>query len=248
MFQKTGTNAMPTVSQIVRNDYRTADVFKKWGINYCCGGNLPLQEACAVKNIALTVIEEDLQAATKTIQLSNSLHFNEWPVFFLVDYILYVHHAYVKHTVPALGQLLSSFVSGHNKKYPYLAAVEETFSNLSEVLLQHTLKEEESIFPYVKQISYTYERKETYGSLFMRTMRKPLAETIVKEHGRISNLLLLLQDQTNHYQFSENACTNHQVIYHKLKEFDADLVQHKHLENNILFPKVLEMEKTLLKL
>jgi len=248
MNQNTAPAAMPTISQIVRSDYRTADVFKKWGINYCCGGNLPLQEACAVKNISLPVIEEDLQAATKTVQLSNSLHFNEWPVFFLVDYILYVHHAYVKQAVPTLRQTLGSFVSGHNKKYPYLAAVEETFQNLSEVLIQHTLKEEESIFPYVKQISYTYERKETYGSLFVRTMRKPLAETIAKEHDRISNLLILLREQTNHYRFKEDACTNHQVIYHKLKEFDADLVQHKHLENNILFPKVLQMEKTLLKL
>src|SRR5215218_5661378 len=106
MFQKTGTDAASTVSQIVRTDYRTADVFKKWGINFCCGGNLPLEEACAAKNIALPAIEEDLQAATKTVQLSNSLHFSDWPVFFLVDYILYVHHAYVKHTIPSLRKIL----------------------------------------------------------------------------------------------------------------------------------------------
>ena len=77
-------------------------------------------------------------------------------------------------------------------------------------------------------------------------MRQPLSEIIKKEHSRISNLLLTLREQTNNYQFKPEACTNHQVIYHKLKEVDADLVQHKHLENNILYPKALEMEKSLL--
>ena len=240
------TNPIPTVSQIVRNDYRTADVFKKWGINYCCGGNLPLPEVCTIKNISLSAVEIDLLAATKTVNLSNTLEYNEWPVVFLVDYIVHVHHAYLKQSIPSLQKLLSSFVAGHLEKYPYLTDVEESFSLLSGELLHHTQIEEESIFNYVKQISNTFERREVYGSLFVRTMRQPLSEVVNKEHRRTSHLLNLLREQTNNYQFNDQACTNHQVIYHKLKEFDDDLVQHKHLENNILFPKVLEMEKSLL--
>lgn len=238
----------PTVSQIVRNDYRTADVFKKWGINYCCGGNLPLADVCAIKSIDTDLLEGELKTATKTISLPNTLQFNDWPVVFLIDYITYVHHGYLKQVLPALSQHITSFVSGHLKKYPYLAQVEETFTSLASELLDHTQKEEESIFPYVRQIVNTYERKEVYGSLFVRTMRQPLSEIINREHSRISNLLLSLREQTNNYQFREDACTNHQVIYHKLKEFDADLVQHKHLENNILFPEALEMEKSLLRI
>lgn len=245
MQQETKTT-LPTVSQIVRQDYRTADVFKKWGINFCCGGNLPLTEACAIKNINPALVETELQTATKTISISNALQFNEWPMVFLVDYITYVHHGYVKQVVPVLSQHITSFVAGHRNKYPYLAAVEETFTNLADELLEHTGKEEESIFPYVRQIANTYDRKEVYGSLFVRTMRQPLYDVINREHNRISNLLLSLREQTGQYHFTEDACTNHQVIYHKLKEFDADLVQHKHLENNILFPKALEMEKSLL--
>jgi regulator of cell morphogenesis and NO signaling len=237
-----------TVSQIVRNDYRTADVFKKWGINYCCGGNLPLQEACNLLQIDAGNVSDDLQRATKTIRLSNALQFNEWPVLFLLDYITHVHHEYLKRVLPALQQHISSFVSGHTKKYPYLAGVEETFSTLANELQAQTQREEESIFPYVRQIIYTFDRKETYGSLFVRTMRQPFSEVVTKEHNRISNLLLLLREQTNNYQFKPDACTNHQVIYHKLKELDADLVQHKHLENNVLFPKALEMEKYLLQI
>ncbi|HUC80472.1 MAG TPA: DUF542 domain-containing protein [Flavisolibacter sp.] len=234
------------VSQIVRNDYRTADVFKKWGINYCCGGNLPLVEACAIKNIDAESLETDLQAATKTVSIPNALKFAEWPVLFLVDYITYVHHGYVKRVLPLLSQQITSFVPGHIKKYPYLAKVEESFANLAAELLEHTQKEEESIFPYLKQVANTFDRKEVYGSLFVRTMRQPLFEVINREHNRISELLTELREQTNSYSFADSACTNHQVIYHKLKEFDADLVQHKHLENNILYPKALEMEKYLL--
>jgi regulator of cell morphogenesis and NO signaling len=236
----------PTVSQMVREDYRLADVFKKWGVNYCCGGNLSLAEACAAKNIDLAALRLELKDATKTLSLPNNLQFNEWPLLFLIDYIVYVHHKYVKDTVPLLAQTLGSFVSGHLKKYPYLAAVEEAFQNLSAVLLEQTEIEEESVFPYLKQIINTYERKEDYGHLFVRTMRKPLVEIIRKEQARVSSLLLSLREQTACYRFADEACTNHRVIYHKLKAFDNDLVQHMHLENNVLYPNVLLMEKTLL--
>jgi regulator of cell morphogenesis and NO signaling len=136
-------------------------------------------------------------------------------------------------------------VPGHLKKFPHLAAVQEAFLHLAQELEEHMEKEEDSIFPYVKQIINTYNRREVYGSLFVRTMSKPLAETVEKEHGRIANLLKHLRQLTNNYSFVSDACTNYQVLYNKLKEFDADLVQHKHLENNILFPKAIEMEKSL---
>src|SRR5215204_3031353 len=176
MYHETETTALPTVSQIVRDDYRTADVFKKWGINYCCGGNLPLAEACAIKNLDLAIIRNDLQEATKNVQVSNVLAFNEWPVAFLADYVVYVHHHYVKLTVPALTHQISTFVISHAKQYAHLVKVEETFTSLANLLMEHLKKEDETVFPYVKQISHTYDRKEVYGHLFVRTLRKPLVE------------------------------------------------------------------------
>lgn len=235
-----------TVSQMVRADYRTADVFKKWGINYCCGGNLPLDEACAIKGIDAVALKNELVKATKTLRLPNALAFDHWPVTFLVDYIVHVHHAYLKTALPALQQALTSFVPGHLKKYPYLNKVEAAFQTLANELLAQMKAEEESLFPYIKQISHAYEKKEAYGALFVRTLRKPLAETVSKEQARTAALLEELREQTNRYRFTADACTNHQVIYHKLKELDDDLMQHKHLENNLLVPKALEMETSLL--
>jgi regulator of cell morphogenesis and NO signaling len=235
-----------TVRDIVVEDYRTADVFKKWGINYCCGGDLPLAEACALNHINYEHLVQELKTATKNITLPNSTGFDEWPLAFLTDYILFVHHQYLKKVLPQLRQLLASFVPGHLKKYPHLSNVQETFLTLAGELDEHMAAEEESIFPYLKQISSTYLQREIYGSLFVRTMRKPLAGIVEKEHGRIAWLLQHLRTQTGYYSYGAKACPNYQVIYNKLKEFDADLVQHKHLENNVLFPKAIEMEKSLL--
>jgi regulator of cell morphogenesis and NO signaling len=239
-------NSAQTVREIVIDDYRTAEVFKRWGINYCCGGNLPFDEACDLQKVDKAALKKDIEEATRNVQLSNNIAFHEWPLEFLTDYIVNVHHHYLKQTIQSLLPLVESFVNGHQKKYPYLVEVRDIFRNLCTALEDHTKNEEESIFPYVKQISSTYNRKEVYGSLFVRTMSKPLNEVISREHGRIASLIQQLREKTNNYVFSPGACANHQVIYKKFKEFDADLVQHKHLENNILFSKALAMEKSLL--
>lgn len=238
----------PTVSQMVQKDYRLADVFKKWGINYCCGGNLPLDEVCTIQNIDRTALDEDLKQATQNLSLPSSTAFEQWPLAFLIDYIIHVHHGYIKNVLPALKQFINSYVPGHLKKFPHLAEVQEAFLNLATEIEEHTEREEESIFPYVKQIINTYNRREVYGNLFVRTMSRPLADVIQKEHGRIAFHLRYLRQLTSNYSFAPDACTNYQVLYNKLKEFDADLVQHKHLENNILFPKAIKMEKSLLQL
>ena len=235
-----------TVREIVIDDYRTAEVFKRWGINYCCGGNLPFDEACDLKQVDKTALQKDLEEATRNVQVSNNIAFHEWPLDFLTDYIVHVHHHYLKATFQSLLPLMESFVNGHLKKYPYLGDVKDIFRSLCTELDEHMRNEEESIFPYVKQIISTHKRKEVYGSLFVRTMSKPLNEVISREHGRISSLVQQLREKTNDYVFTPTACANHQVIYRKLKEFDDDLIQHMHLENNILFPKVLDMEKSLL--
>lgn len=236
-----------TVAEIVRTDYRTADVFKKYGINYCCSGKLPLAEACAAQNIDIGHIQEELIRATKTISLPNTLQYGQWKVDFLIDYIVNVHHEYLKQAIPALEGTLGPFVGGHLKQFPELHQVQEAFQELVQLVLHGNRQEEESIFPYIKLIANAYQRKESYGSLFVKTLRKP-SSNLEAENHKISSLLGRLRALTHQYAFPENACTNHRVVFHKLKEFDNDLVQHKHLENNILFPKAAELEKELLKM
>jgi regulator of cell morphogenesis and NO signaling len=234
-----------SVASIVQSDYRSADVFKKWGINYCCSGQVSLEEACGVRAIELDTIVKEIEEATRTIQLSNTLSFDKWKTEFLVDYIVNVHHAYLQEVLPSLEARLVSFIEGHKKKHPELLQVLEVFQQLAAVLRIHNRLEEETIFPYIKQIDAAHRRNEPYGSLLVRTLRKPLSN-VKKEHGEIASLLQQLSSITNRYTFPEKACTNHQVIYHKLLEFHNDLVQHKHLENNILLPRAIEIEQQLL--
>jgi regulator of cell morphogenesis and NO signaling len=238
-------NNMPTISETVRADYRAADVFRKWGINYCCGGNASLDEVCRLQGLDKAAIEADLATAKCSYAISNRLDFASWPLPFLVDFITNVHHAYIKAELPPLRTLFANFVKGHTGKYPELIQTEEIFNDLCEELLAHTRDEEEKLFPYMRQLAGTHERREIYGKLFVRTLRKPLADVISSEHRRISMLLQQLRRHTGNYSFPENACTNYQVIFRKLAAFDEDLVQHKHLENNILFPKAIAMEKEL---
>jgi regulator of cell morphogenesis and NO signaling len=236
-----------SVSEIVRDDYRTADVFRRHGINYCCSGQVSLEEACTVRGLDSADLTRELQQATRLITLSNKTRFDEWKTDFLIDYIVNVHHAYVSESLPRVQLSLASFAASHEKKFPYLSELVEVVSRLSLLLTTHNRHEEEIIFPYIKQIDNAYRRKESYGNLFVRTLRKPFS-AIELEHGRIEELLLDLRRLTNHYRFPDNACTNHRVVWHQLEELDNDLAQHEHLENNILFPKVAEMERELLQL
>ncbi len=235
-----------TVSDIVRKDYRTAEVFNKYGINFCCGGNLPLQQACQLHNVNFESIKKDLERVANPVSLPPTVRFENWTMEFLVDYILNVHHDYIRQTMPELCAALSSFTSTHKDKYPYLQEVEEAFIDLATELSEHIEHEEDSIFPYLKLVSTTYKRKEIYGRLFVRTLSKPLGLIIETEHKRIESLLVQLRKSTNKYTCFTDVCPNHQVIYNKLKEFDADLVQHKRLEDNILYPKAIGMENELL--
>ena len=234
------------VSEIVRDDYRTADVFKKYGINYCCGGNTTLEEACKLQNLEPSHIRQELENITKNLVLPSSIRFDEWDIDFLVDYIVNVHHAYLKQTLPVLEANLLSFVNSHRNKYPFLDKMLEVFQEFSGLLTEHLEEEEKRVFPYIKQINSTYKRKETYGRLFVKTLSKPLTQVLASDHKHIAALLMQLRKVTNNYQFEADVCTNYGVIFQKLKELDTDITQHKHLENNILFPKALNLEKELL--
>lgn len=236
-----------SVSELVRHDYRTSDVFKKYGINFCCGGQLSLQEACMQKSIDQELLLNELKEATRTIHISNALPFAQWPLGFLIDYIIHVHHAYQKMALPSIESSLTAFVEGHKNKFPGLKELAQYFHQLAAIILPHNLQEEEIIFPYIRQIENTYRRKEIYGNLFVRTLRKPLAGTDAA-HTEISAILKQIQTHTHNYTCPVNACTNHQVVFAKLREFHEDMEQHNHLENTILFPRAIEMESELLQL
>lgn len=233
------------VSDIVRNDYRTAPVFRKFNINYCCAGKVSLREICNSMGISESDVLDNLQEVTRNLRLHSGLQFNEWKTDFLIDYLVNVHHAYLYKSLPEILDGLISFMNQHNKKYPELTEIFDTFKRLSELLIAHNRNEEEVIFPYIMRLDSAFSEGETYAQLFVRTLRKSLT-SVHADHEKIAALLKKIQVLTNNYNVPENACTNHGVVYGKLREFHDDLVQHKHLENNILLPRAAEIERVLL--
>jgi len=234
------------VTDIVTQDYRASDVFRKYGIDFCCGGRLPLQIACEIRGLDVELIKKELYNSLRNIHVSNSINFKDWSVDFLVDYIVNVHHSYLITNLPEILNTLGHFVGGHKTQYPWLGELLESLYQLREEILPHIEEEEKVIFPYVKQIAHAYESREPYAALLVRTLRKPVEKMMNNEHEHIGKYLHRFRELTNNYVPPAAACISHKVAFEKLKELDNDLVQHIHLENNILFPKAITMEKELL--
>ncbi|WP_276502617.1 DUF542 domain-containing protein [Terrimonas pollutisoli] len=239
-------NDESVVTDLVMQDYRTSYIFRKYGIDYCCGGKMPLQMACSIHGLDIDLIKYELTEIIRNIQVSTFTDFRAWNTDFLVDYLINVHHAYLLKTFPDLIETLDRFVAGHKLKYPFLGQLLETVYKLRDDLLPHLEHEEKIIFPYIKQIAHAYENNESYASLLVKTLRKPIETMMTQEHEYISKYLHSLRELTNNYTSPANACVSHKVSFLKLKELDDDLVQHLFLENEILFAKTIQMEKELL--
>ena len=239
-------NRKSLVSDIVKLDYRTTDVFRKHDIGYCCGGKWPLEIACEMKGINVDMILAELEAATRTILVSNQLDVTDWNMDFLIDYLINIHHQYLKKTLPEIQQLLGDFAREHIQKFPYLAELEKRFDFLVKQLFSSVQQEEEVIFPYIRQIAHAHNHKEPYAALLVRTLRKPVEESMYKGHETLTDIILSIREITNKYTLPENVCISHKVVIAKLKELDNDLMQHLHLEHSILFPRAIHIEKEVL--
>ncbi|MBL7740774.1 MAG: DUF542 domain-containing protein [Chitinophagaceae bacterium] len=234
------------VTDIVTKDYRTSAIFRKYGIEFCCTGRIPLRKACEMNGLDTEVVKKELYDSTRNIQVSNATDFNDWDIDFLTDYIRNIHHSYLRKNLPEITEILERFTEGHQKQYPRLPALVTAFNHLKKVLLPHLDHEEQVIFPYIKQINHAHRSREPYAALLVRTLRKPVEEMMHKEHEQIRDFLRLSRELTQNYTTPVQACVSHKVCFLKLQELDHELVQHTHLENNILFPKALAMEKELL--
>jgi len=250
-MKQTGTSPIKrstTITDIVNADYRTADIFRNHGIEFCCGGRRPLEQACEEKSIDPDMIQQELELATRRVYLPNDLNYKDWSIEFLTDYIINIHHEYLRKSLPAATEFLARFTEGHHKKFPYVIELEKSFNNIVKGILPQLAEKEEIIFPYLRQVSHAYSSKAPYAGLLVRTLRKPVKSMLQSEHQFVYKNLSRMRELTNHYTAPENACPNHRVTFLKLNEIDNDLVQHLYLETSILFPKAIKMETELLEM
>jgi len=236
-----------SVSEIVTHDYRTAEVFRKYDIEYCCGGKWPLETVCMMKGLSFDTLKRELQLVSRNTDISTSLPYETWDVDFITNYIINVHHQYLRTTLPVTEEILIEFLADHEKKFPYMVKVKNSFDRMKKDIMPHIKHEEETIFPYICQVSHAYENNDSYARLLVKTLRKPLDSMMRHEHEMLSAPILNIRNLTNHYSVPEKACVSHKVVISRLKELDNDLMQHIYLENEVLFPRTLKIEQELLK-
>jgi regulator of cell morphogenesis and NO signaling len=231
-----------TVGQIAAKDIRKAEVFRKYGIDFCCGGKKSLKQVCDEKGLELTAIETALENVNAAVRVSEN--YDRWNPDFLADYIYNKHHQYYYDEAPIIGDLLTKVVGHHGDKYPELKEAAGLFATLAEELNTHFAKEEKVLFPFIKTLVRARQSGNVQELKNQFSLAAPI-QMMESDHEAAGGLLAELSEITNNYTPPAGACNSFQFLYSKLKELDEDLHQHIHLENNILFPKALALEKEL---
>lgn len=224
------------VGNLVAKDYRYADVFKKYGIDFCCGGGISIAKACEKNRVDQQALLHDLESITKHPVSSDDA--NNWELDKLIDHIVDIHHRYVLENLPLIHAYAEKVSRVHGDRHPELNEIFEKFLDLKTDLTAHMGKEENVLFPYIKSLINNPDNavKPPFGSV-----QNPIA-MMVEEHDTAGAIMKQIAELSNHYQPPADACTTYQILFKKLEEFEKDLHRHVHLENNILFPKAVELE------
>jgi regulator of cell morphogenesis and NO signaling len=188
-------------------------------------------------------VEKELNALDTTIS-NQSQNFNEWKLDFLVDYIVNTHHEYVKKSIPILIEYTTKVARVHGNSHPEVIEIANKFMEAADELNDHLHKEEEILFPYIKQLVAAELNKQEAPHKAFGTVKNPI-NMMEHEHEIVGDIFKTIRELSSNYNPPEDCCATYKVSFSKLKEFEADLHQHIHLENNILFPKSIELEKTL---
>ncbi len=229
------------IGQVVAGDYRTAAVFQSHGIDFCCKGNRTINEVCEEKNIEAGNLVYKLQkAALQTNDSTND--YQSWDIDLLADYIEKKHHRYVETKIPEIKAYLQKIVSVHGGRHPELKEIEQLFSASARELLAHMTKEELVLFPYIRQMVEAKERNTELNAPHFGTVNNPI-QMMMQEHDNEGSRFRKIAALSNNYTPPEDACNTYRVAFSLVKEFEEDLHLHIHLENNILFPKAIELEK-----
>ncbi len=232
------------IADIVSANIQTAHVFKKYGIDFCCGGGITIERACQKGNIDMDLLLDDLKNIGENVLQSQN--FNNWKLDFLVDYIVNTHHAFVTESLELINAYVAKVCTVHGAAHPAVVKIKEKFELVAADLWAHMQKEERILFPYIKELVVANGRQIAFVPPPFGTIRNPILQ-MEEEHEFVGKLLKEIDALSDNYTPPEWACNTFKALYAKLSEFEQDLHLHIHLENNILFPKAIAMEQKLTK-
>ncbi len=224
-----------TLARIVADDFRAAQIFERYGLDYCCKGKRQLSVACHEKGLQPTEVITELESLAS--EQNNTQRFNSWSVDFLTEYIVQQHHTYVRTMMPLILGHLQKVINAHGEKYPEIAEIQYRFEKLYPILINHLLEEEATVFPLIKVVALS--RQLNLSEEFIEKELETFLANLDEEHSEVGDTLKEIQTLSNNFTPPGGACTTFRVLYQELKAFQEDMFHHIHLENNILFPKVL---------
>lgn len=234
------TATTQTVREIALEQPTSIRVFEQYGIDYCCGGRKPLAEACAARDVEVDAVLAALESAAR----GPATDAEDWTRALLAElsgHIVQVHHAYVKRELPRLAALAEKVVRRHGDTQAELPLIQARLALLDEELTQHLPKEEVVLFPYVVKLERALQNGGAVPHGCFGTVANPIA-MMTAEHDAAGGLLAEIRELSHQFTTPVGACPTYHAFYDGLREFEQDLHQHIHLENNILFPRAIEME------
>ncbi|HKS27662.1 MAG TPA: iron-sulfur cluster repair di-iron protein [Pyrinomonadaceae bacterium] len=219
-------------------------VFERLGIDYCCGGAKSLADACATRSLSAEEVIEQLKEEGETSfgAVTEAKDFTRLTMTELISYIVNKHHAFTRQELQRLDALVNKVCSVHGESHGELLKVQALFRELAADLQPHMLKEEMVLFPYVMRLEEAVLNNQPAPAPppFM-TVRNPV-RMMSLEHDTAGDLLRGMREASSDYMVPADACFSYRTLYRALEEFEQDLHQHIHLENNILFPRAIELE------
>ena len=233
--------ATKRVGEIVAETPSCAREFEAIGIDYCCGGYRTLSEACTQSNVS---VAETLARLEKSAARATSAEDKNWQALPLADLIAHInstHHVFVRSECARILALIAKVVGVHGENHPELLTLQAIFAALSEELQVHLMKEEQILFPYVLRVEESVIASEIAPPAMFGTVMNPI-RMMMQEHDGAGDALRSLRLASGDYSAPEDACISYQTLYQALQDFEKDLHQHIHLENNILFPRAIAME------
>ncbi|OFX49991.1 MAG: iron-sulfur cluster repair di-iron protein [Bacteroidetes bacterium GWB2_41_8] len=232
-----------SIGELVKLNFKTASVFQDNNIDFCCGGDKTISEACMNAGLdpekligQLELIAEQNDADSQYI---NGLSLEE-----LSNYIVKRHHNYVRESIPPLQKNLEKICQVHGDHHPELFEINRLFTESSGVLIMHMQKEELMLFPFIRRLELSSKNGAALPNSPFGPVSNPIS-TMVAEHQQEGDRFEQISKLAENYTLPEDTCTTYEITLRQLRDFENDLHRHIHLENNILFPKAIELEKNL---
>jgi regulator of cell morphogenesis and NO signaling len=229
-----------TIREIVATDYRTAAVFERYGLDFCCSGNRSVEHACRDAGVDQDAVLRELETVLTT-PAAGTPAYSTWDARTLIDHIVGKHHGYVRQALPLLSQHTKKIASVHGARHPELVHIADLFRRVADEMTDHMSKEEYILFPFIATLDEARAKGQPAPRPHFGTVENPIG-MMEAEHKFVGDAMAEMRHLTGGFTPPEDACGTYRVCLQELDAFERDLHEHVHLENNVLFPKAVALE------